>query len=162
MDVKTRCNSLIFMLQRFYQVKNFIMKPLIDVGPALSFDEDELHIDSTRPSAVTTISSMIDNLGSSDLAKRMKESLSRLHKSNHLESVLNYGRMNRTMIIAIISGLVKPPEDISSSESEAEIEAAEEVDLPIFLKERLDRELLPTKSMLKLHQKHKRCKILLA
>jgi hypothetical protein len=126
------------MLHRFYQVKNCILKPLIDVGPALSFDEDELNIDA----------GMIDNLGSSDLAKRMKDCLSRLHKGNHLESVLNYGRMNRTMIIAMIAGLVKPPE--------AEIEAAEEVDLPIFLKERLDRELLPTKSILKLHQKHKR------
>jgi hypothetical protein len=43
------------------------------------------------------------------------------------------------MIIAMFASLVKPPDDISSNESEAEIKAAEEVKMPIFLQERLDR-----------------------
>jgi hypothetical protein len=93
----------------------------------------------------------------------MKESLSRrmnemrtdvslllqyLHKGNqgsvelNSESVLNFGRMNKTTIIAMIASL-----DISSSESDTEIEAAEEN------KKNLT-ELLQTKSMLKLYQKH--------
>jgi hypothetical protein len=111
-------------------------------------------------SADTTISFMIDNLGSSYLAKLMKESLSRrmnerrtdvsrllqyLHKGNqssaefNSQSVLNFGRMINTTIIAMIASLVKPSEDISSSESDKEIEAAEEVKSPLSLKEKLDR-----------------------
>jgi hypothetical protein len=65
------------------------LKALIDVSSALSFDEDALNIflletlepvklanesfcrrEATLPSADTIISFMIDNLGSSDLAKR--------------------------------------------------------------------------------------------
>jgi hypothetical protein len=103
---------------------------------------------------------MSDNLGSSDLAKRMQESLSPrmnerrsdvsrllqyLHKGNqgyailNLKRVLNFGRMNKAMIIAMIASMVKPAKNISSSESEAEIEAAEEVKLPISIQERHDR-----------------------
>jgi hypothetical protein len=73
---------------------------------------------------------MINNLGSSYLAKLMKESLSRrmnerwtdvsrllqyLHKGNqgsaelNLESLLNFGRMNKTTIIAMIASLVNRP-----------------------------------------------------
>jgi hypothetical protein len=43
------------------------------------------------------------------------------------------------MIIAAVARLIKPPDNISSSKSEAEIEAAEEVRLPISLQARLDR-----------------------
>jgi hypothetical protein len=103
---------------------------------------------------------MIENLGSSYLAKLMKESLSRrmnerrtdvsrllqyLYKGNqgsaelNSESVLNFGSMNKTTIIAIIASLVKPSEDISSSESDTEIIAAEEVKSPLSLQEKLDR-----------------------
>jgi hypothetical protein len=39
----------------------------------------------------------------------------------------------------MITSLVKPSEDISSSESEAEIETAAEVKSPLSLQERLDR-----------------------
>jgi hypothetical protein len=39
----------------------------------------------------------------------------------------------------MIASLVKPSEDILSSKSEAEIEAAEEVKLPISLQETLDQ-----------------------
>jgi hypothetical protein len=103
---------------------------------------------------------MIDNLDSSYLAKLMKESLSRrmnerrtdvsrllqyLYKGNqgsaelNLESVLNFGRMNKTTIITMIASLVKPSEDISSSESDTEIVAADEVKSPLSLQEKLDR-----------------------
>jgi hypothetical protein len=56
----------------------------------------------------------------------------------------------------MIASFLKPPEDISSSESMVEIEPFEEVKSPLSLQERLDRAILPTKSMLKLHQKHDR------
>jgi hypothetical protein len=180
MDVKTRWNSLVSMLKRFNQVKNCILKTLIEVRSAASFDEDKLNMicnlveilellklpcesfccrDATLLSADTTISFMINNLGSTDLAKRIKESLSRrmnqrrtdvsrllnyLHKRNqscaelNLEPVLNFGRMNKTTIITTITSLVKPPEDISLSESEPEIEVAEEDKSPLSLQERLD------------------------
>jgi hypothetical protein len=116
--------------------------------------------DATLLSADTTISFMIDNLGSSYIAKLMKESLSRrmnerrtdvsrllqyLYKGNqgsaelNLESVLNFGRMNKTTIIAMTASLVKPSKDISSSESDTEIEAAEEVKSLLSLQEKLDR-----------------------
>jgi hypothetical protein len=68
-----------------------------------------------------------------------------LHKGNqgsaelNLESVLNFQRMNKTTIIAMIASLVKPSQDISSSESDTEIEAAEEVKSPLSLQEKLDR-----------------------
>ena len=85
--------------------------------------------DVTLLSADTPISFMIDNLGSSDLAKRFKESLSRrmnerrtdvsrllqyLHKCNqayaelNLDPLLNLGRMNKTTIIAMVARLVSP------------------------------------------------------
>lgn len=157
------------------------MKSLIDIGSTVSFEEDELNVicnlvetlepvklacesfcrrDATLLSADTTISFMIDNLGSSDLAKRMKESLCRrmnerrtevsrllqyLHKGNqgcaesNFEPLFNFGRMNKTSIITMITSLVKPPENISSSESDAEDEATEEVELPLSLQEKLDR-----------------------
>jgi hypothetical protein len=56
---------------------------LIDVGSALSFDEDELNIflfeilAPTLLSADTAIFFLIENLGSSGLAKRIKKSLPR-------------------------------------------------------------------------------------
>jgi hypothetical protein len=68
-----------------------------------------------------------------------------LHKGNqgsaelNLESVLNFERMNKTTIIAMIASLVKPSQDISSSESDTEIEAAEEVKSPLSLQKKLDR-----------------------
>jgi hypothetical protein len=42
----------------------------------------------------------------------------------------------------MITSLNKPPEDISLSESEAEIEAAAEVKSPLPLQERLDRAII--------------------
>jgi hypothetical protein len=71
---------------------------LIDLGSSISFDEEELNMihhlvttlepvksavealcrrDATLLSADTTISFMINNLGNSDLAVQLKESLSR-------------------------------------------------------------------------------------
>jgi hypothetical protein len=49
--------------------------------------------------------------------------------------------MNKTTIIAMIASLVKPSEDISSRESDTEIEADEdeEVKSPLSLQEKLDR-----------------------
>ena len=86
------------MLQRFYKVKNCILKSLINVGSTVSFDEYELNVisylvetlepvkfvcesfcrrDATLLSADRTISFMLNNLGNSDFALRFKESLSR-------------------------------------------------------------------------------------
>jgi hypothetical protein len=86
------------MLERFDKVKNCILKSLIDLGSSISFDEEELNMihnlvttldavklavealcrrDATLLSADTTISFMINNLGNSDLAIQLKESLSR-------------------------------------------------------------------------------------
>jgi hypothetical protein len=39
----------------------------------------------------------------------------------------------------MIAQMLKPPENISSSESEAEIEAAEKVESPFFRQDKLDR-----------------------
>jgi hypothetical protein len=86
------------MLERFDKVKNCILKSLIDLGSSISFDEKELNMihnlvttlepvklavealcrrDATLFSADTTISFMINNLGNTDLATQLKESLSR-------------------------------------------------------------------------------------
>jgi hypothetical protein len=91
-----RWKSLHFMLERFDKVKNCILKSLI--GSSISFDEEELNMiynlvtllepvklavealcrrEATLLSADTTISFMINNLGNSDLAVQLKESLSR-------------------------------------------------------------------------------------
>ena len=88
---------------------------------------------------------MLDNLTSSDLAKRLKESLfhrmikrrtdvSRLlqylYKGNqgyaelNLNALLNFGCMNKTTIISMVASLVRLPENITS-ESEVKIEGAE-------------------------------------
>jgi hypothetical protein len=45
--------------------------------------------------------------------------------------------MNKTTIIGMIASLVKPSEDISSSDSDTEIEAAEEVKSPLLYKKNL-------------------------
>ena len=133
------------MLQRFYQVKNCILKSLIDVGLTVPFEEYEWNVicnfietlepvklacdsfcrrDATLLSANTAIPFMIDNLGSSDLAKRFKEFKERrtdvsrllqyLHKGNqlNLDQLLNLGRMNKRTIIATVASLVKSPEKI--------------------------------------------------
>ena len=43
-DVNTRWNSLFFILQRLYKVKNCILKSLIYVGSIVSFDEYKLNL----------------------------------------------------------------------------------------------------------------------
>lgn len=182
-DIKTRWNSLFFMLQRFNQVKNCILKSLIDVGSAVSFNDNESNLisnlvetlepvklacesfcrrDATLLSADTTISFMLGNLGNSDLAKRMKDSLSRrinerrtevsgllqyLHKCNqqqvcavfNLKPLQNSECMSKTTIISMIAALVKHYDNTSSSESEAEIEVAEEPTSTRSLREKLQQ-----------------------
>ena len=181
LDVKTRWNSLFSMLQRFYHVKNCILKSLIDVEPTFSFGEDDFTMisnllevlepvklacesfcrrDATLSTADATISFMINNLGSSDLAQRLKESLTRrinerrtnvsgllqfLHKGNqsyadlHLDPLLNFGHMSKTTITTMISKMLKPSENDLSSESEPDVEVADEDESQLSLQEKLSR-----------------------
>jgi hypothetical protein len=99
------------MLERFDKVKNCILKSLI--GSSISFDEVELNMihnlvtllvpvklavealcrrEATLLSADTTISFMINNLGNSDLAVQLKESLSRRmnQRRTQASSLLQY------------------------------------------------------------------------
>jgi hypothetical protein len=132
-------------------VLNIICNLIEKLEPVKLACETFCRRDATLLSGDTTISFMIDNLGSTYFAKLMKESLSRrmnerqtdvsrllqyLHKGNqssvelNLDLVLNFGRMNKTTIIDMIASLVKPSENISSSEP---------VKSPLSLQEKLDR-----------------------
>lgn len=142
-----RWNSLLTMLERFDKVKNCIFKSLIDLKSSISFEEEELALihnlvitlepvklaveaicqrDATLLSADTAISFMMNNLGNSDLAVRLKETLSRrinqrrtkvssllqyLHKGNQNYdaqcSLLNFERFNKTTIVAMVSSSPK-------------------------------------------------------
>jgi len=92
-DVKTRWNSWFLMLQRFYLIKNCILKALIDIKSIWIFEEEELSMinnlvttlepvnlavetlcrrDATLLSADTTMSFLLHNLGTNDIAVQLK------------------------------------------------------------------------------------------
>lgn len=181
-DVKTRWNSLYLMLERFYEVKNSILKSLIDLNSTISFEEHEWEMinilvttlapiklaaealcrrDATLISADATISFMIDNLGSNELALQMKESLSRrmnerrtnaasllqyLHTGKlgygsgelELDSPLKFGRLRKTEILSMIIDMSKPHSSNLSSESDSENDVVVD-EIGLSLEEKLDK-----------------------
>lgn len=156
---------------------------MIDLHSTISFEEEEwgkIHNlvatlepvklaaealcrrDATLLTADTTISFMINNLGTTDLAVRLKESLSRrinerrtnassllqyLHKRKQdygeleLDSSLKFERLSKSTIISMITHLSKHRDSNlpSGSESESDADAAENVDRELTMKEKLNR-----------------------
>lgn len=159
-DVETRWNSLHFMLGRFDKLRHCVMKSLIDLKSNIVFDEIEMnsindlitilepvtlaveaicHRDATLITASTTITFMLNNLGNSDLAKRMKQSLANylnkrrtclssllqyLHKGNQdtvdCDHLLNATKLTKNIITNMIAELTKTNEDSISSETETD------------------------------------------
>ena len=198
-DIKTRWNSLYSMLQRFYELKSCILKSLIDLKSNWSFEEEELHKvhtlvmtlepvklgvealcrrDATLLTADTTISFMLNNLGSSDFAIRLKESLARrinerrtyassllqfLHKQNqeytclNLDSSLKFERLPKTTIRAMVIKLSKLSENSNSSDSESENEVIEEDNCSMTLRERLEN-AIKTETISKITPKNRTSK----
>ncbi|XP_065642979.1 uncharacterized protein LOC136074572 [Hydra vulgaris] len=96
LDNKTRWNSLLFMLERFYKLKNSIQKALIDLNSSINFTEPESELilstvsmllpvklaketlcrrDANLLSADATLAFMLQNLGVGPLSNNMKTSL---------------------------------------------------------------------------------------
>jgi hypothetical protein len=140
---------------------------LIDLGSSISFGEEELNMihnfvttlepvklavealcrrDATLLSADTTISIMINDLGNSDIAVQLKESLSRrmnqrrakvssllqyLHKGNQtyaeleLDPLLKFERLSKATIDSMVIGLSKPLDHNEPFELESDNETAE-------------------------------------
>lgn len=179
-DIKIRWNSLLTMLERFDKVKNCILKSLIDLNSCISFDEDELSMihnlvvtlepvkltvealcrqDATLLSADTAIIFMMNNLGNSHLAARLKESLSRrinqrrtkvssllqyLHKGNQIytalevDSLLNFERISKATIVSMVSQLSKNLDHNESLDLETGIETTEEeYEIQLTMQEKL-------------------------
>jgi hypothetical protein len=104
---------------------------------------------------------MINNLGNSDLADQMKESLLRrmnqrrtkvssllqyLHKGNQtyaeleLDPLLNFESPSKATIVSMVTGLSKPLDHNEPFELESENETAElEIDLQLSMQEKLVR-----------------------
>lgn len=112
-DIKTRWNSLYVMLERFFEVKNAVLKSLIDIKSPLSFNEEEMDLiknllstlepvklavealcrrDSTLLTADATISFLINNLGNNHLALHLKEAIIRRinERRTNLSNLLQY------------------------------------------------------------------------
>ena len=62
LDVKTRWNSLLSMLERFFLVQNCIKKSLIDLNSKISFSDTELQLLSEIISALQPVKVAVENL----------------------------------------------------------------------------------------------------
>jgi len=62
LDCKTRWNSLLFMLERFYQLKSCVQKALIDVKIEISFTKEELDIVSSIIAALAPVKLAVEAL----------------------------------------------------------------------------------------------------
>jgi len=62
LDCKTRWNSLLFMLERFYQLKSCVQKVLIDVKIEISFTKEELDIVSSIIAALAPVKLAVEAL----------------------------------------------------------------------------------------------------
>jgi len=62
LDCKTRWNSLLFMLERFYQLKSCVQKALIDVKIEISFTKEELDIVSFIIAALAPVKRSVEAL----------------------------------------------------------------------------------------------------
>jgi hypothetical protein len=104
---------------------------------------------------------MINNLGNSDLAVQLKESLScrmnqrgtkvysllqYLHKGNQtyveleLDPLLNFEHLSKATIVSMVTGLPKPLDHNEPFELESDNETAEvEIDLQLSMQEKLTR-----------------------
>jgi hypothetical protein len=162
---------------------------LIDLGSSISLDEEELNmihnlvttlepvklaVDALCRCDATLLSAaqwfrlwiMINNLGNSDLAVQLKESLSRrmnqrrtkdssllqcLHKSNQtyaeleLDPLLNFEHLSNATIVSMVTGLSKPLDHNEPFELESDETAEVEIDLQLSMQEKLafaiDKEL---------------------
>jgi hypothetical protein len=117
--------------------------------------------DATLLPADTTISIMINDLGNSELAVQLKESLSRrmnqrrtkisslqqyLHKGNQtyaeleLDPLQKFERLSKATIVSMVTGLSKPLDHNEPFELESDNETAEvEIDLQLSMQEKLAR-----------------------
>lgn len=62
LDCKTRWNSLLLMLERFYQLKSCVQKALIDVKIEISFTKEELDIVSSIIAALAPVKLAVEAL----------------------------------------------------------------------------------------------------
>lgn len=66
LDNKTRWNSLLSMLERFFELKTCIRKSLIDLKIDISFSEVEMNLINSTISALQPVKLAVESLGSSD------------------------------------------------------------------------------------------------
>lgn len=67
LDSKTRWNSLLAMLERFFDLKNSVRKSLIDLKSDISFTEDEMELLSNTISALQPIKIAVEALCRADI-----------------------------------------------------------------------------------------------
>ena len=66
LDSKTRWNSLLAMLNRFFKLKSAVRKSLIDLNADINFSENELKLVNEMISALEPIKLAVESLGLSD------------------------------------------------------------------------------------------------
>jgi len=109
LDNKTRWNSLLFMLERFYKLKNLIQKSLIDINSPIVFTDSEFELllqivstllpvklavealcrrDANLLTADVTLTFMLQNLGEGSLSNEMRLSL--IHRIKERRTNLSY------------------------------------------------------------------------
>ena len=66
MDVKTRWNSLVAMLERFLELKTCILKAMIDLKEILNISEEEYAVMNATTISLQPIEVGIERLGKSD------------------------------------------------------------------------------------------------
>lgn len=62
LDCRTRWNSMLFMLERFYELRFCIKKALIDIGSAINFSDEEFELLSTIIDTLTPIKLGVESL----------------------------------------------------------------------------------------------------